>query len=110
MIVGVVFFSRFDKWLNREVTEVFSVSQVDIRGFVPQWLLKRVVQTGVMRKFKAFEREAQAYEAELEKLKRQQEIELNGLLYASNITKLRIIEECANKDQGVISCLSNYNI
>ena len=35
IVVGIVFYGRFDAWLNREVTEVFSVSQIDIRGYVP---------------------------------------------------------------------------
>ena len=63
IIIGFVFKARFDRKLQREVTEVFFVNCLDIMGSVPKWMINAVAKSVPKNFFSLFEKESQRYEA-----------------------------------------------
>ena len=60
-ILGFIFKARFDADLQKEVTDMFFVTCLDINGSVPKWLINKAA--GAMPKswLGMFERECQRY-------------------------------------------------
>ena len=59
---GMIIKPYFDQYLNQEITESFFISQLDIGGHLPKFIINRLQQSLPTTWFDMFEKEAQRYQ------------------------------------------------